>query len=713
MRIDYLNQCHSKDENVLFEPFINYYITNYYPDTDCIRVACPDLNSQYKNADYYLPDLKILIEIKRIVDRDLVEFQAKWAANIRHLEDIIKNMDLSDIHGAYLVNTPNAINNVKGKEHNIINRIIEMIRLGQSNFEMPNIGTFEIIKFNDTNNFIGFMLMGPGKEINTPLTIHRNISNKLFTANEQLSQHKGLEINKRIVLLANKIIFATETYQFINGLNYSYDNLNKLNNIDEIWVQVETHDGTFLHTILFYKGFNSSIENESINNNDLFLFENWFPALYESESVSRNKLLACLRKLLINKSAYEIFKLVPTRIIIAKMAEWLIDNESFEDAIWIIERFINDPDPPEPEDYGFHNSINYHELILKGEDPSIITTVLGHIAWTIQKLTGKPDYMDKAYEYTAKLLNHKNLYVKLMALYPFIGICANRSYMKVNKKELYEKVNPWVNKTAFALLNDIKKNRNLKAIARALCRVFSYYKDISTDEAIYVLETLRITADSASLFVYFGVFRARHFINSGIPFDGIKLKNYFLNIIKNDDARLYDLRASITWHIWKILEDNKNEFEILKEYIDILSINKYWSNIVHNIEFIINDWINKKPDECIFWYKNILNGISDYSQTDKAKEYVLSVWTFHTEEIVNKIAEERPIELEPTVFQLISLHKRGVFIGDIPTILESYRLVKNKNIQFDIAIKFRELYNSLLKDGLKLRQIDWSDILSN
>jgi hypothetical protein len=667
-----------------------------------------------KNApDFYIEGHNLLVEIKRVMDRAALETNISWSKEINGLQSAMNHQIPSWLKGTYYINTPALLKGIRGKQTTVVNILLDAIKMNNNSIVIEGVGKFEIKKLRNDGNSIGFILMGEGGIIDSPGVIINNILTNLDKANLQLGIKQYGNIEKRILLLVNQYIFASYPSEFIRALLRIYNNLATYNNIDEIWLHQAAADNNIIVYKIYDRLFLDRFNKGYIDDQDILMFQEWFFPLAELGDSEKELLFKCLNNTLGNRNAHELFLEKPARMEMVKLAEWLMDKNRYDDSIWLMDRFINDPDPQEPQYYSGDPIYNYHALILKGEDPGIITTVLGHLAWAVQKLTGKPDYMEKAFEYTKQLMSHNNLYIKLMTLYPITGICANRAYIKKYKPELYEKVNPWIHNIAFELIDKIKDNNKLTAIARALCRVFSYYKDISADEAINVLETLKITTDSASLFVYFGVFRIKHFTDSEMNFDGTKIRSYFLDTLEDDNPILRDLQGSITWQIWKILEDNKNEFDTLKEYIDMLSRKPYWPSVVHNIEFIINDWINDKPDYCIQWFQNILDSISVYSQSDKAKEYVLSVWTFHTEEIVNKIAELKPFELEPVVSRLIDLYKHGVYIGDIPTIFESYRLVRNIKIQFDTATKFRDLYNGLLKDGLKLRQIDWSDVLPN
>lgn len=199
-------------------------------------------------------------------------------------------------------------------------------------------------------------------------------------------------------------------------------------------------------------------------------------------------------------------------------------KKRFGDVIWIIDKFIDDPDPQEPEKYSGDPKFNYHQQIAGGEDPHIITTVLGHLAWVVQKLAVNKSYITQALDYTKKLLSHKNLYVKLQAIIPLIEISARRQWLDGWGKRPREGQYKEFHKIVFDLINLVRENSNYKAIAKWLCHVFAYYKDLSTKEAEQVLDALKITDEAAGLFVYFGIFRQRHYKDQDIEYNGHRLE---------------------------------------------------------------------------------------------------------------------------------------------------------------------------------------------
>jgi len=396
--------------------------------------------------------------------------------------------------------------------------------------------------------------------------------------------------------------------------------------------------------------------------------------------------------------------------IIIRLGEHLAAKNRFNDVIWIIDKFMDDPYPEEPGQYSGEPDFNYHQKIANGEDPFVITTVLGHVlghlAWLVQKLTIQKEYIRKALNYTEKLLSHKNLYVKLQAIIPLVEIAARRQWLdgwgKRPRESEYKKFHSMV----FDLVELVSQNPDYKAIANKLVYVFLYYKDLSTEEADEVLNTLKITNESAGLFVYFGIFRQRHYKDQHIEFDGKKFENKLREIIKSNTEDNIELKERISCHFWQISKENKDEFEKIRPYIELFLKQPYQKGIYSNIEHIINEAIRNKPDICIEWYKQMLSRISKYLESVEPQNQIV-LWLQHTEEIIEVIATYRPVELFPIVKNLVDFWKRRAYIGNLQKIFESYKLISDEKLKNDIKKEFKILYNSIKEVNSNLEEINW------
>jgi len=707
IKINFCSSCENKEENVFIQPFITEYWAKYFPETNEVKVSCPEETSKKKTPDYFIFEPKVLVEVKRVYDNEEIVELAHYSKQINRLKEALKPR-LKEVKGLYIVSIPEKLSIKKGKEKDIIDKILEAIKNNQEFLDIPKIGKFEISKLVNEDNNVGFIRGPVVKYPNPPETIKQNTASKIKTANIQLGSFSEDKVNKKILLLVNKYGLG-DVNDMIEALSFSYRELLEYNNIDEIWLQYETIDKQFLHTLLYTRDFLTSFEEKRVNLKNIQhkeLFEKWFYSLVELGDNYKEELFDILKEGIKNQRPYSIFPDKNLRMGIVRLGEYLAAKNRFNDVIWIIDKFIDDPDPEEPGQYSGEPDFNYHQKIANGEDPSIITTVLGHLAWLVQKLAIQKEYIGKALNYTEKLLSHKNLYVKFQAIIPLVEIAARRQWLdgwgKRPRESEYKKFHSMV----FDLVELVSQNPNYKAIANRLVLVFSYYKDLSTEEVDKALNALKITNESAGLFVYFGIFRQRHYKDQHIEFDGKKFENKLKEIIKSNTEENIELKEKISFHFWQISKENKDEFEKIRPYIELFLEQPYQNHIYSNIEHIINKTIRDKPDVCIEWYKQMLSRISKYLESAEPQNQII-LWLHHTEEIIEVIATYRPVELLPIVKNLVDFWKERVYIGSPKEIFGSYKLISDEKLKNDIKKEFQILYNSMKKIHPGLEEVTW------
>lgn len=613
-----------KKENEYIKSFSNFYLTSYFPKIKNINVECPDKSNQYKLPDYLLVEPKILVEIKEVHERDELENSIVRGYSTKRLQEEIDKQanKLKCFRKSYFLDFPWNLKIKRGQENIIADKIIKAILDKQRDIYIEEIGKFKIISESTQkkNRIILAASGGPARSINPAGTIYQNINSKIGTANKQLS---ALDANKNILLLVNKYPFGDRIDEFIEALSYSYQDLLSYKNIDEIWLQLGTVGGQFSHILLYTREFLTSFDKKGINTDDIRsneLFEKWFYPLQKLGDEQKEKLFIALKKFLPgNIEPHQIFADKFIREEMVRLGIWLAEKKKFAGAIWIIDRFIDDPDPEEPDQYSGDPRFNYHQQILDDEDPHIITSVLGQLAWVIQKLSVRRKYISKALDYTKNLLSHKNLYVKLQATVPLVEIAGRRQWLKGwgarPRKSEYKKFH----KLVFDLIDIVEKNPNCKAIAKWLSHVFAYYKDLSTIEAKRVLEALKITEESGGLFVYFGIFRKEHYKEQPIKFNGEIFKKILKVVLTNREKQFRALRKNIMWHFWKILDDDlkqlKNPDYI--EFVDLIMQTEFSQESEFSTASIIQITANHNPSLASKWLRIRLQKLEQYSKTKK------------------------------------------------------------------------------------------------
>ena len=710
MKINKLYNTRKKEDEYI-ETFAEFYLSSHFRNIKEIDIDSPDKNNQQKAPDYFLVQPNIAVEIKEVREREEIDREMTTSYSVKRLQKVLDELaqEAHFLNNVYFLDYPWNLKVKRGTEKEVAKKIIDAIKNNKQEFSIDNVGNFKVISKSEgkENKIILTSSMGPVRSINPAGTIHQNIGPKIETANKQLGVIKA---NKKVLLLVNKYIFGDRISEFIEALSYSYKELLTYKNIDEIWLQLESATGKFSHILIYERNFLNSFEKtkfKKITKDEIKLLEGWFYPLSKLGDDYKEKLFIALKQFLKDKKPYEIFDNEFPREEMVRLGIWLAEKERFSDVIWIIDKFINDPDPEEPEKYSGDPKFNYHQQIIDGEDPHIITTVLGHLAWVVQKLAVHKNYIVKALDYTKKLLSHKNLYIKLQAIIPLIEISARRQWLEGWGKRPREGQYKEFHKAVFDLIDLVKENPNYKAIAKWLCHVFAYYKDLSTKEAEQILDALKITDEAAGLFVYFGIFRQRHYKDQDIEYNRQRLEKKLKEIIKNSKEDHQRLRASITWHLWKVLDENQNEFETIQPYIDLLLEQPYQRDIYDDVERIISGWIKDRPDICIQWYKQMLSKVSDFAEHTGKLQLQAGLWLMYTEEIVETIARYSPNELLEIMGKLVSLWEKGVFIGSPKRLFESYKLVSVENQRIETKKKFQKWYTSMRRLNPKIERVDW------
>ncbi len=692
----------TKREDVDIIPFLDYY---YHPKKEDIYFS-GIIEEKEKRPDYFIETTNTLIEVKEIHDRESNRKHAQWGKIINKLQKAVDtNKLLSKVSGTFLINTPGTFKTPTEQQafDNASTQVLQAVIENKESIKVFGV-EFEIKKVSEQEKIVVFGSLNGGGFIDPSNTIYENIKDKISTANIQLGYSPGeIKPSSKILLLVNKYYIPVWNWDLFKAISRVYDELLSYKNIDEIWYQFETKSKGFVHYLLYKKSFFEQFEKSKfvdVNSKDLELFANWFSALSELGDEKKRKLLLGLRHFLDDKKPNEIFPNPQTREEMIRLGSWLAEKALFDDVIWLIEQFIYDTDPPNPEDYKKEDKFNYHLQVINNEDTNIITTVLGHLAWVIQKLAVRKDYIVNSLQFTNILLNHPNLYVKLQGLVPLVEISARRQLLREYDRENNTKHYDQFREIAFDMLKNYSK---YQAIADSLAHVFYYFKDLRTEEALIVLEGLKKAHEVAALFVYFGIFRKRQFKDQA-QFNPEPLRKLLESIILDQKENNSNLQGNIAWNFWRILEETPDEFDTLKPFLDLFFSLPYKKEYYSSLERIIKAGIERNQEVCIPWFAGMIDKLYKFAEANKMS--VVNVW-IEPEIPLEFVAKNKPSILSGLVEKLVELWKLGAFIGSPKMIFETYKLVEDLNLKAELIAKFRTWYDELKTINPKLEEVDW------
>ncbi|OVE77682.1 hypothetical protein BVX98_02155 [bacterium F11] len=634
----------------------------------------PIREKSVKTPDYYITHLNALIEIKSVHDYKETKRMAQISAILNKLDKSLKdNPKSKSITGFYMVSLPPRITKLKDNDYkDFANQILNDISQGKTESEFRE-NKLEINLLNSESNDIIITQSPSGGFVDPALTIHENIRDLLSVANEQLSFNFKKEKPKKIILFENRYPFGDRIHEFVQALSYSYEFLLQMNNIDSIWVQ-NKRQMNYVHTLIYDRAFLQTYDKNTleVSEKNKDLLQKWFVPLSRLGDNHQDKLFSVVRKFIQNHKASDIFPDKYVRQEIVKMGEWLISKKRIGESCWLIDRFIDDPDPEIPAEDNDENDNRYHNEIIEGKDISIITTVLGHLAWVIQKLTVHKEHIEKAFSYTLKLTKHNNLYVKLESLIPLIEISARRSWLDKASYKTFHKL-------VFDLLSNYGQ---YPAIAKRLCHVFYHFKEITSSEAVKVLNTLRISSESAPLFIYFSIFRKKHFSHQE-PYDPSGPIKCMEDVIFQTTGNR-NLQRSIAWQFWRILQNNRDVFDDLKQYVPLLLKGPHDGTIYQHIKSIIDEWFDREPSTCKVWTIELLRKVEEYSKLKGPQDF------FESNKLFEHLANHAPETFVTCFKSILKSHQNGMYVGNIDGIINSTEQIKDpelkKSIQKDISL---------------------------
>lgn len=699
-------KCKNKNQNELeaLKRFIDFYSGE--KNTKLEVIDCDVLSDDnIHNFDFLLIEKrsknKIAIEHTRLMEKESIFRNRMKSAEI--IENLWKKVKKIETKNFYWIRMPLTLP-LKINQNDFINKVfikvknlIEGYKNIKIKFEINGVSF--VIEKSDLHGLKGVELF-PYESIWIPGPNFAPRLNKAFEdKNSQLNTSKA---DIKILLIYNQfngVGYETtlKTIFALNPVQYKF--------IDQVYYEFVKGKFYLVHDKKIFEFLTQGSIPNTVPNYLRKLTFDYIPVFINNDK----KKSYCLVKSIIGKEdPWLVIKDTTIREEIVTLGDWLIEKGRFKETIWLIDKFLNDPDPKEPGNYKGDPDFNYHEKIVEREDLIGITTVLGKLAWLVRKLTFRKDYIKKALNYTKQLLSHKNLYIKRQAIFPLIEIAVRRQWLDGYGKRPFKGTYKEFHELVFDLVSLVEKNPNYKAIANKLTNVFAYYKDLTTEEAEKVLDVLKITEESAILFVYFGIFRQRHYKDQPIEFRGEILEEKLKEIISKTNEDYISLRKSVILHFREILNENKNEFEIIKPYIDLILEQPYQRDIYYCVDIIIKDCIKDRLEVCIKWYKKLLFNISKFVEQKKNLQTQDGLLLMSTEEIVEEIAKSKFNDLLEVMKTLVDLWKKALIISSPKRLFESFKLIKNEKKQKKVKKEFKKLYKSMKKIDPKIERVDWT-----
>ncbi len=712
------NDKENKREDAVIIPFLEHYYRPYG------AINFSSVAETHENRpDYFVDTTKTVIEIKEIHDRTYNQKHAQWGIVVNKLQKATDNNELlKQVKGTYIVNTPEVFKLHKFDE--VSSRILQAIIDGVDKqiINVLNIN-FEVDKVSDQESIVVYGSIGGAGFIDPANVVFQNIKDKVKTANKQLSfTPKDTKVKKRILLLVNKYSFPLYEWDLFKAISLIYADLLLCENIDEVWYQFETQSQGYVHKLLYSKYFFDKFEKEALNSihdDEYTMFGSWFSALAEMGDEKKQKLFKALKFLFSINKPHEIFSR-EHREQMVRLGLWLLESNKIEDTIWLIDQFIDDPDPSDPEKYKGRPEFNYDKNIRDGKDTVIIITVMGHLAWIVKELARKSDRHDvsnlvTAYEYTEKILtSKKNLYEIQQWLIPLIEISNRRLWLTEDNPETYIKFRKLVLDPEDGL---IAKYAEYPALTKFLTDILNFFKDLNTEEVKFVIEKLIDSKNGMILLLYYALYRENHYKkDSDVGKTLLKINSDILNYsptyaykkleeISLDKANEFSkYRNQLSFQCWRILDDQPNEFGHFEHLLNNLFNSVYDKDTFSNLFRVIEKNYELHPEQCHTWLMIFLSKMDSYVDNyDKGSKTWISM-----EKIIDKIAGYKPEDLPTIINNLTNVWLQGAYIGDLNVIYNSYQFITDPTQKAEIKTLSQKLYRQLQKINPRVKDISWN-----
>ncbi|MHB8280863.1 MAG: hypothetical protein ACYDIA_24965 [Candidatus Humimicrobiaceae bacterium] len=408
-----------------------------------------------------------------------------------------------------------------------------------------------------------------------------------------------------------------------------------------------------------------------------------------------------------------------SRESIIKFTGKLATIGKFKETLFIINKFINDSDPPidgsndkdDPD-----GSFNYHQKIIDGESSIFITSVRGWIPWVLQKfvsIKGR-EFIPKIIPLIKELLNDGNYYVRVQACEPLLELVKNsHNIMPGNPKERFLSIDiaEIVEKISFEALKK-EENQKLPLLMEYLARVFSYMISLNEKQA---MDMFKIFLGSKEKFESIKNEDNRTALYEGVvgkiistlifyaelrknAFSDEKFKSVFLDKYDNlqnfndlpfkkmlEDLALggsNGIRATLAWELNDFSNYKKEYFKIACKYLKLLTQN-YNHDVYGNIYMFIEKNIEAKFDESYEIWQDCLTHEREYIKLNIKKENQQDIYWwpyFYNGKILNIILDKKDEKDFLKWFEFLLEYPKEVLIAnDLDIAAEKLKKIPKTN----------------------------------
>lgn len=410
------------------------------------------------------------------------------------------------------------------------------------------------------------------------------------------------------------------------------------------------------------------------------------------------------------------------RSAIPEIADKLAKSKYFDEALFLIDLFSNDPapsienDPDDPK-----GQFNYHQKIAGGEVDHSITTPRGWTCWALHEfcVTESRAYIPKALSITEKLLHDSNYYVRYEAIVPLIEFARIRNtVLPENRTEFFltRETSEKIKRLAFEMIRN-EENQKLPAIMQHMARVFNYLRSLTTEEAaeglaIFLKHQLPgVVENIAPSFVFYAEYRqdafSGHLWKDLPPYDPEPVRAIFINKLKSGNE---EARGDFAFQLFSLIREVKDEkgdfdkaFDIAVKYFNVLA-QRYTPEAFNRAYSFIEEVIDKKYDESYKLYLRLLGTQKDaVIKNPDILQGVRAFPFYYHEKVLEKIsAKDKREDFLSVISIMVSFPIHTISYHDLDTVVGYLKSYPNNNeVVRDIFVKLVEHDPNFYDDQLE------------
>ncbi|MFW7380190.1 MAG: hypothetical protein ACOH5I_15360 [Oligoflexus sp.] len=397
-----------------------------------------------------------------------------------------------------------------------------------------------------------------------------------------------------------------------------------------------------------------------------------FNRFFDKDALCNDLLAEKWQDLTSSRRPHEILQSSADRTSILKLSEWMAETGRYNESRDLLEKFLYDPDP-KPQDH-------FHQKIENGESDSVIYTVRGTLCWSIQKIAIHKGGIKDAWYLAKQLLHDPNLYVSCQLVVPLTEIAVRYKPYGIEAEipDFHDELISFTNRYG-----------QYSAIAERLCRLFSSYRNVNTEERMSLLARLSSHHEVGILYVIYGLDSFNQPRGASIELKE-KLKNFLC------EENLHPGKRSAVWFMFRSLVDNRDNplynqaFEEILSYVNqLLDYQKYDADVHSHIDTFGQNICEWKPDQVVDWYLRFMPLFEKFVEESPHRVY------FRPKIVIEACAKSCPTKLPEFLEKISRIWLAGASIGDPLELFKLVELVKDEHLRCSIIQSLHSTYNSM------------------